>query len=181
VLCQIRCGWTDADSHLECNVWFPRHPRRGAYGQNNWSNIVGLLPWPWQCLPWWVSSVSHRHCETDIVLETVLLVSVYWLLLIKENGVPLHAMKALGGKEVYNSYSFSTSTLGWGEWSVSRPRDRMPGTCCTGGWVGPRASLDTEARGKILSPLPGFEPRSPGRPAHSQTLYTDWATQLNYR
>jgi hypothetical protein len=24
---------------------------------------------------------------------------------------------------------------------------------------GPRASLDTEARGKILSPLPGIEPR----------------------
>jgi hypothetical protein len=37
--------------------------------------------------------------------------------------------------------------------------------------VGPRAGLDTEARGKILSPLPGIEPRSPGRPACSQTLY----------
>jgi hypothetical protein len=31
--------------------------------------------------------------------------------------------------------------------------------------VGPRAGLDTQARGKIL------EPRSPGRPARSQTLY----------
>jgi hypothetical protein len=31
--------------------------------------------------------------------------------------------------------------------------------------VGPRAGLDTEAAGKILSPLPGIEPRSPGRPA----------------
>jgi hypothetical protein len=37
--------------------------------------------------------------------------------------------------------------------------------------VGPRAGLDTEARGKILSPLPGIEPRSPGRPDRSQTLY----------
>jgi hypothetical protein len=37
--------------------------------------------------------------------------------------------------------------------------------------VGPRAGLDTEARGKIISPLPGIESRSPGRPARSQTLY----------
>jgi hypothetical protein len=37
--------------------------------------------------------------------------------------------------------------------------------------VGPRAGQDTEATGKILSPLPGIEPRLPGRPARSQTLY----------
>jgi hypothetical protein len=36
--------------------------------------------------------------------------------------------------------------------------------------VGLRAGLDKEARGKILSPLPDIEPRSPGRPAHSQTM-----------
>jgi hypothetical protein len=35
--------------------------------------------------------------------------------------------------------------------------------------MGPRASLDTEVRRKILSPLPGIEPRSPGRPVRSQT------------
>jgi hypothetical protein len=28
------------------------------------------------------------------------------------------------------------------------PGERNPGTHCTGGWVGPRAGLDTEARGK---------------------------------
>jgi hypothetical protein len=37
--------------------------------------------------------------------------------------------------------------------------------------VGPRAGLDTEARGKILWPLPGIELLSPGYPARSQTLY----------
>jgi hypothetical protein len=43
-----------------------------------------------------------------------------------------------------------------GEWSASRPgRDLPPGerthgTDCTGGWVGPRAGQDMEARGKIL-------------------------------
>jgi hypothetical protein len=42
-----------------------------------------------------------------------------------------------------------------GEWSASRPGralppgERTPGTHCTGGWVGPRAGLDTEVRGKI--------------------------------
>jgi hypothetical protein len=50
------------------------------------------------------------------------------------------------------------------------PEERTLGTHCTGGWVGPRAGLDTEVRGKILSPLPGIEPRSPFRPARSQTL-----------
>jgi hypothetical protein len=67
----------------------------------------------------------------------------------------------------YSSYSVYTSVLDGGEWSASRlgprftPGERIPGTHCTGGWVGPRAGLDTEATGKILSPLPGIEPRSP--------------------
>jgi hypothetical protein len=51
------------------------------------------------------------------------------------------------------------------------PGERTPVTHCTGGWVGFRAGLDTETRGKILSSLPGIEPRSPGRPFRSQTLY----------
>jgi hypothetical protein len=38
--------------------------------------------------------------------------------------------------------------------------------------VGPRAGLDTEVRGKILSPLPGIESRSPGRPARQNELPT---------
>jgi hypothetical protein len=55
----------------------------------------------------------------------------------------------------------------WGERSASRfsPGERAPGTHCTGGWVGLRAGLDTEVRGKIISPLPGIEPRSLGFPA----------------
>jgi hypothetical protein len=56
----------------------------------------------------------------------------------------------------HSSYSFSTSALDGGEWSASRPgctsspEERTPGTHCTGGWVGSRAGLDTEVRGKIL-------------------------------
>jgi hypothetical protein len=61
------------------------------------------------------------------------------------------------GETRYSSYSFSTSALD-GEWSASRPGhaftpgERTPGTHCTGGWVGLRAGLDTQARGKIFAP-----------------------------
>jgi hypothetical protein len=85
-------------------------------------------------------------------------------------------MEALVGRGVLLLLVFDLGTR-WG-WVVSvmpRPRfspgERTPGTHCTGGWVDPRAGLDTEARGKILSPLLGIEPRSPSRPARSQTLY----------
>jgi hypothetical protein len=31
------------------------------------------------------------------------------------------------------------------------PQERTPGTHCTGDWVGLRAGLDTEARGKVFA------------------------------
>jgi hypothetical protein len=71
------------------------------------------------------------------------------------------------GERRYSSYSFSTSALDGGEWSASRPGraftpgERTPGTHCTGGWVSPRAGLDTEARGKILCPCQGSNPDRP--------------------
>jgi hypothetical protein len=42
----------------------------------------------------------------------------------------------------------------WGEWSDLRPgsfnpRERAPGTHWIGGWVGPRAGLDTVVKRKI--------------------------------
>jgi hypothetical protein len=72
-----------------------------------------------------------------------------------------------------------TSALDGGEWSASRPGraftpgERTPGTHCTGGWVGLRADLDTEDRGKNHFPLPGIEPRSP-----VVRHYTAWATRV---
>jgi hypothetical protein len=67
-----------------------------------------------------------------------------------------------------------------GKWSVSRSGRALaqgkgpPGTLCTGDWVGLRTGLDTEAtEKKILSPLPGIEPRSHCCPARSQTLLVD--------
>jgi hypothetical protein len=90
------------------------------------------------------------------------------------------------GEKSYSSFSFMTSALDGGEWSASRPgralppRERTTGTHCRGGCVGPRAGLDTEAGGKILSPLPGIEPRSPGHPTRSQTLRFSVNAKVNY-
>jgi hypothetical protein len=39
------------------------------------------------------------------------------------------------------------------------PREITPGICGTGGWVGPRAGLDSVENSKAL-PLPGIEPLS---------------------
>jgi hypothetical protein len=84
------------------------------------------------------------------------------------------------GERRCSSYSFTTSALDGGESSASRPgRDftpgeRTPGTQCTGGWVGPRAGLDTEVIGKILCPRRGS---NPDRPVVQPVVrhYTAWA------
>jgi hypothetical protein len=53
--------------------------------------------------------------------------------------------------------------------------ERTPGTNWIGGWVGLRAGLDTEARGKILFL---FRRWNPGRPVIQSLVrhYADWAT-----
>jgi hypothetical protein len=115
---------------------------------------------------------------------------------------PLHAMEAFGGERKYSSYSFTTSALDGVEWSASpRPRfspgERTPRYHCTGDSVRSTAGLDREARGKILSPLPRIEPRSPGRPQAttrdvnqqagccscqwSETVSLNWGHEQHYR
>jgi hypothetical protein len=88
----------------------------------------------------------------------------YFILKVKQSRYT--PWRRLGGEEVY-SYSFSTSALDGGEWSASlpgrafTPGERTPGTHCTGGWVGPRAGLDTEVRGKIVCPRRRSNPDRP--------------------
>jgi hypothetical protein len=74
------------------------------------------------------------------------------------------------------SYSFSTSALYGGMWSESRPGRALAPVkgppvpiVQEAGWAS--EPVWTQATGNIPSPLPGFEPQSPGRPARSQTLY----------
>jgi hypothetical protein len=66
-------------------------------------------------------------------------------------------MKARIGEWRYNSTHFLTSALDGGELSASRPGRFTPGerasdTHWIGGWVGPRAVLDTVVKRKIPSP-----------------------------
>jgi hypothetical protein len=100
---------------------------------------------------------------------------------IKGKAVTLHATEALVGERRYIAPTHS------------RPRNYMgvsgqhhapaalysqgkdpPGTHCTGGWVGPRAGLDTEVRGKILCTCRGS---NPDRPVFQPVVryYTAWA------
>jgi hypothetical protein len=80
------------------------------------------------------------------------------------------------GEQRYSSFSFLTLALDGGERSTSRPLPRFtpggrtPGTHWIGVWVDPRAGLDT-GYSKNPLPLPGIEPRSPGCPVCSKTLY----------
>jgi hypothetical protein len=55
------------------------------------------------------------------------------------------------------------------------PRGKDPGTHWIGGWVGPRAGLDAEARRKILRPCPAS---NLDRPVVQPVVrhYTAWAT-----
>jgi hypothetical protein len=70
------------------------------------------------------------------------------------------------GERRYSSYSFLTSVLDevCGQRHAPAapcPGERTPAAHCTGGWVGFRAGLDTEARGKILCYCRGSNPDSP--------------------
>jgi hypothetical protein len=84
-------------------------------------------------------------------------------------------MEAQRSERIYSSCSFTTSALDGGEWLASHPgRVLPPGK-------GPPVPIGQEAgwapepvwtqRLEEKSPLPGIEPRSPGRPVRSQTLY----------
>jgi hypothetical protein len=79
----------------------------------------------------------------------------------------------------YSSTHSLTSALDGGEWSASlpgrfTPREKKPATQCIGGWVGPRAVLDTVVKRKIPSPYRESNPRTPIVQPVAQR-YTDWA------
>jgi hypothetical protein len=83
----------------------------------------------------------------------------------------------------YSSYSFSTSALDGDEWSASRPGRALPlgkgpslPNVQEAGWA-PEPVWTQRLEEKILSPLPGIEPRSPGLQPVARH-YTAWATRL---
>jgi hypothetical protein len=74
----------------------------------------------------------------------------------------------------------SRHSMGWVVSVNPRPRftpGKDSGTHCTGGWVGPRAGLDTEARGKSFRLCPGSNLDRPFVQPVARH-YTDWAIRL---
>jgi hypothetical protein len=110
--------------------------------------------------------VGHTayECLSPKVIVTRGLKSAVKCFINYKNSGPFTRHGGALGERKYSSYSFLTSALEGGEWSASRPRSALPpekeppGTHCTGGWVGPRAGLFAEVRGKILC-LSGIKPR----------------------
>jgi hypothetical protein len=79
------------------------------------------------------------------------------------------------GERMCNSYSFITSALDGSEWLASRPGCALPPgkgppvpIVQQAGWA-PEPVWAQRLEKKSV-PLPGIEPRSPGRPVRSQTL-----------
>jgi hypothetical protein len=74
-------------------------------------------------------------------------------------------MKAYWERRYSSTHSLN-SALDGGEWSASRPRRftsrvRAPGTHWIGGWVGPRAVLNTVVKRKVPNPRRESNPRTP--------------------
>jgi hypothetical protein len=117
------------------------------------------------------------HCCMCFTVTSSCMCSTWtWRLKQKAKQSRYTPWRCLGEEELYLLLIHDLG-IRWG-WVVSvtprprfRPGERTPGTHCTGGWVSLRAGLDTEVRGKILCFCRGLNPRSPGRPVRSQTLY----------
>jgi hypothetical protein len=56
------------------------------------------------------------------------------------------------------------------------PRGKNPCTHCTGGWVGPRAGLDTEVRGNTVTKL---DAANNGSSATNTSLCSSWCRQYS--
>jgi hypothetical protein len=137
----------------------------------SWPMSSVISPRPSRQMPTYYLKLRHDHFLPHTLKftthKTFFHSMLYSLSYFKSKAVPLYAMEALGGR--------GDIAPRWG-WVVSiTPRPRFtPGTHCTGGWVGPRAGLDTDVRGKILCPRRGSKP---DRPVVQPVVrhYTDWA------
>jgi hypothetical protein len=103
-----------------------------------------------------------RRLSREIVLQKnikyLYVIHTVWIYFEGKENFPLENIEALG--------SFLTSALDGGEWSASRPgrslpREMIPSTYWTGGWVDVRVGLNEEATGKILCLCRGSNPDRP--------------------
>jgi hypothetical protein len=164
------CEYCIGHFHCNWNCWY-------LYDANSWGHVFNI------------GHETFRVTKRMFVLNTLPFSffpntcnhpKILWT--IKAKAVPLHAMKALGGRGVYLLLILDLGTrYGWLVSVTPRPLfslgERTTGTHCTGGWVGPRAGLDTEARGKIFCPRRGSNLDRPVVQPVARR-YTDWATRL---
>jgi hypothetical protein len=116
--------------------------------------------------------VTFHQQLLHLVLQAAIILGLF-LLQIKSKWYRYMPRTAQGGREgIAPTLSFLGTRRGWVVSITPRPRftpgEIAPGTHCTGGWVGPRAGLDAEVRGKILCLSLGS---NPGRSVRGQTLY----------
>jgi hypothetical protein len=107
----------------------------------------------WEVLP--LPHSPDLHTTWNKSAAPTVKVKVKFSLCFLFNWAPRH--EGILGEWRYSSTHSLTSALDGGEWSASRPhcftsRERDPGTHWIGGWVGPRAILDTVVKRKIPSP-----------------------------
>jgi hypothetical protein len=134
---------------------------------------------------------SHHHQVQDVApvptpqLHFTILRLQYLYFQIynkKAKAVPLHVTEALGWRGIAPTHSRHRHLMGWMISATPRPSfspgGRTPSTHCTGGWVGPRPGLDTEARGNILCLCWGSNLERPVVQPVARH-YTDWATRLS--
>jgi hypothetical protein len=117
-------------------------------------NNIHVLPYEW---PFSKTFPHHTSvCNTCVILTTC---PIHPNLLGPHHdntkAVPLHATNALRGRgRIAPTHSRPRHWMGVSGQrhapDALYPRGKDHGTHCTGGWVGPRADLDTVARGKIL-------------------------------
>jgi hypothetical protein len=134
---------------------------------SGWSSLLLIV---WVLIPqwtWWCSFKETFSCRLRFYISKVkdILLSRY-----RNAG-------AKGGEGIAPTHSWSRHWIlmsGQGHVPATfNPGKKVHGTHCTGGWVGPRAGLDTEVRGKILGDWTSFV----------QTMvrhYTVWATPVSF-
>jgi hypothetical protein len=154
----LNIQWPESKDHLSV-TW---NQLNSACTSQNWQ-VSGLM---WNKTNHTSScrhAVGAEHCITDNSL------------VLRIKGVKLSRYHHAGakGERSYSSYSVLTSELDGVSGqrhalAALYPRERCPGTHWIGSWVGLRAGLGTEARGKLLCLCRGS---NLGRSVCSQTLY----------